>query len=134
MLRSKTHWDYDAAFIEACREDLTIDADWLQRHDGFVAEQNDTVVGFFGISHEDGTARVEHFFVARDAIGSGVGGVMWTEYLRLATLRGAHRIEIESEPFARPFYERMGAVQIGEIPSTVFAGRLLPLMEIKLVP
>ena len=27
-LRSKAHWGYDPAFLEACREDLTIDPAW----------------------------------------------------------------------------------------------------------
>ena len=28
-LRSKAHWGYDAAFIEACRDELSVDADRL---------------------------------------------------------------------------------------------------------
>jgi len=134
MLKSKAHWDYDADFIEACRADLTITPGWLRENAGFVAEREDTVVGFFGISIEGETAHVEHFFVERDAIGSGVGKVMWTEYLRQARLRKTRRIEIEAEPHAEAFYRHMGAVTIGECPSTVFAGRMLPLMEVTLTP
>jgi GNAT superfamily N-acetyltransferase len=132
MLNSKAHWDYDAEFIEACRADLTITPEWLQSNAGYVAERNGLVVGFFGISLAGDTAHVEHFFVAHEAIGSGVGALMWAEYLRQARSRGAVRIEIEAEPFAEPFYKRMGATTVGTAPSTVFAGRLLPLMELKL--
>ena len=132
MLQSKAHWDYDPEFIEACRDDLTITPDWLTVNTGFVAERGDAVVGFFGISVKEDTAYTEHFFVAREAIGSGVGGIMWAEYVRQAIIRGAQRIEIESEPYAEAFYQRMGAVTVGAAPSSVFPGRQLPLMELKL--
>ena len=130
MLRSKSHWDYEEDFIEACREDLTIDTDWLRRNMGFVAERDTIVVGFFGLSHKGNWARVEHFFVAKEAIGTGVGNAMWAEYVRQANSLDISIIEIESEPYAKPFYERMGARQTGEVPSTVFPGRMLPLMEV----
>jgi GNAT superfamily N-acetyltransferase len=130
MLRSKAHWDYDADFIEACRADLTITPEWLRINDGFVAERADAVIGFFGIVMENNTAHVEHFFIAREAIGSGAGKLMWAEFLRQAALRNAMRIEIEAEPHAEAFYRHMGAVTIGQCPSSVFAGRLLPLMEL----
>jgi len=132
MLQSKAHWDYDPEFIEACRNDLTITPDWLKVNHGFVAERGNVVVGFFGLGLEGHTAHVEHFFVAREAIGSGVGGLMWREYVRLAKDHGARCIEIESEPYAEAFYQRMGAVTVGSAPSTVFPGRQLPLMELKL--
>jgi hypothetical protein len=130
MLRSKSHWDYDADFIEACRQDLTITPDWLQLNSGFVAERAGMAIGFFGISMDGSTAHVEHFFVAIEAIGSGAGKLMWAEYLHQAALRDADRIEIEAEPYAEAFYHRMGAVTIGQCPSTVFPGRMLPLMEL----
>ena len=130
MLQSKAHWDYDADFIEACRADLTITPEWLRINDGFVAERADVVVGFFGIVMEKNTAHVEHFFIAREAIGNGVGKVMWREFLHQAALRKATRIEIEAEPHAEAFYHHMGAVTIGQCPSSVFAGRMLPLMEL----
>jgi GNAT superfamily N-acetyltransferase len=130
MLHSKAHWDYDADFIEACRADLTITPEWLRINDGFVAEREGIAAGFFGIIMEGNTAHVEHFFVAREAIGSGVGQLMWAEFLRQAALRKAMRIEIEAEPHAEAFYRHMGAVTIGQCPSTVFAGRMLPLMEL----
>ena len=132
MLQSKAHWDYDADFIEACREDLTITPDWLRLNAGYVAERAGEVVGFFGILMEDETAHVEHFFVARHAIGSGVGGLMWAEYIRQARQRGARRVEIQSEPKAEAFYQSVGAVTYGASPSTVFPGRMLPLMELTL--
>jgi len=132
MLRSKSHWDYDADFIEACRADLTITPAWLEINAGFVAEREGEVAGFFGISVEGGVAHVEHFFVALEAIGSGVGSLMWEQYVIEARARDAKRIEIESEPFAEAFYLSRGGVRIGETPSSVFPRRMLPLLSLNL--
>lgn len=134
MLRSKAHWDYDADFIEACRADLTITPEWLQKNDGFVVERDGKVLGFFGISLNGETAHVEHFFVAREAIGSGVGSLMWARFVEEAVKRLAKRIEVESEPFAEAFYVSRGARRIGWAPSSVFADRMLPLLELSLSP
>ncbi len=134
MLRSKAHWDYDADFIEACRADLTITPQWLQRYDGFVAERGSDVVGFFGIGMDGPTAKVSHFFVDLAAISTGVGGIMWARFVEEVRARGANRIEIESEPYAEPFYLSRGAKRIGGAPSSVFPGRILPLLELTLSP
>ncbi|MEI2821043.1 MAG: hypothetical protein V9E81_12860 [Marmoricola sp.] len=46
-LRSKGHWGYDEAFLEACRADLT----WQpgQMHTVTLAETSGEVVGFFSL-------------------------------------------------------------------------------------
>jgi len=134
MLRSKSHWDYDAVFIEACRADLTITPQWLREHDGYVAERNGDVLGFFGIAMNGGTAHVAHFFVALEAIGSGVGGEMWDRFIAEARAYEAGRIEIVSEPYAEAFYLSRGAQRIGAEPSSVFPGRMLPLLALNLSP
>ena len=39
---------------------------------------------------------------------------------------GATELYIEADPFAAAFYERMGAVRVGEVPSASIPGRVLP--------
>ena len=46
--------------------------------------------------------------------------------------RGAGRLTILADPNAAAFYERAGAVRIGEAPSDAAPGRLLPLYEVRL--
>jgi hypothetical protein len=48
----------------------------------------------------------------------------------LARERGGHELRIESDPYAEPFYERLGAVRVGETPAPV-AGveRCLPVLR-----
>ena len=43
-------------------------------------------------------------------------------------------LTILADPNAAGFYERNGAVRIGEAPSDAVPGRLLPLYELRLIP
>jgi hypothetical protein len=45
---------------------------------------------------------------------------------------GASALELDADPNAVGFYERMGARQVGETPSSVVPGRSLPRMRIDL--
>ena len=45
---------------------------------------------------------------------------------------GAGRLTILADPNAAAFYERAGAVRIGEAPSDAVSGRLLPPYEVRL--
>ena len=43
---------------------------------------------------------------------------------------GAAALEIDADPHAAGFYERMGAVRIGETPSSLIPGRSLPRLRL----
>ncbi len=49
-----------------------------------------------------------------------------------ARRRGAERLTILADPNAAGFYERSGAVRIGDAPSDAVPGRRLPLYELRL--
>lgn len=48
-LRSKAHWGYDVAFLEACRPLLTLTADYVATHPVYILEQDGAVAGFYGL-------------------------------------------------------------------------------------
>jgi hypothetical protein len=50
----------------------------------------------------------------------------------LARRRGAERLTILADPNTAGFYERSGAVRIGDAPSDAVRGRRLPLYELRL--
>jgi GNAT superfamily N-acetyltransferase len=62
----------------------------------------------------------------------GHGRRLWEHAARVARARGASALELDAEPNAIGFYERMGAVLIGTSPSPVDPGRQLPRMRIEL--
>ncbi len=77
-------------------------------------------------------ADLDKLFVAPEAMGKGVGRALMRWAMRTAQAAGATRLEIEADPDAAPFYERMGARVIGRVPSEAIAGRMLPHLRIDL--
>lgn len=124
---SKAHWGYDDAFMEACRAELTVTGADLETVRVRVAiDAGGEIVGFHGVDDRE----LRWCFVAPGAIGTGVGRELFADACAIARERGLTVLEIESDPFAAAFYERMGARRTGEAPSASVPGRALPRYEI----
>ncbi|MFR9726853.1 GNAT family N-acetyltransferase [Streptomyces sp. MS19] len=130
-LRSKAHWGYDEAFMAACREELTLTAGRTER--SAVAERADgALVGFTTVDGAPPQAVLGMMFVAPEAMGAGVGRLLFAHAVDTARASGCGRLVFDADPHAVGFYEAMGAVRIGETPSGSIPGRVLPLMEVRL--
>lgn len=125
-LRSKGHWGYDAAFLEACREDLTIEPDWCDGVRLVVAAEDGVLLGYARIAGGPPAGELDGLFVDPPAIGRGVGGLLLRHSLETAADLGIEILEIDSDPYAEPFYRHAGAVRTGTSPSTVDPTRSLP--------
>jgi GNAT superfamily N-acetyltransferase len=130
-VRAKSHWGYDENFLESARAELTIDAGTIRSSRIYVIEQDGEAIGFYGLVGEAPRGRLEWMFLEPDAIGHGLGRLMWTDAIERASAAGFTGLEIESDRFAEPFYLAMGAVRIGSTPSPV-DGAELPLLEVQL--
>jgi len=128
--RSKAHWGYDAAFMAAAAPELTISAELIATAAVHVAETDGEVRGVYVLSIEEGRPTLRDLWVDPAAMGTGVGTRLWRHMRGEARARGYAAVRIASDPHAEPFYLRMGARRVGVIPSTVLAGRSLPLLEI----
>lgn len=126
-LRAKAHWGYDAAFMEMCREELTITEAQVATGDVLVAEQDDGIVGTATLIDEGGgNGSIESMFVEPTMIGHGVGQRLMTVLMAKARAKGLRRLIADSDPNARGFYERQGFVYARDIPSASIPGRSLP--------
>lgn len=123
-MRSKAHWGYDAAFLAACRDELTVRAVDIPRID--VADLDGTAIGMVRLESE----RVEDLFVEPTSIGTGVGRVLFRHAVRRAAAEGMKRLRIDADPNAEGFYLAMGAHRTGESPSASIPGRMLPSLEL----
>jgi GNAT superfamily N-acetyltransferase len=122
---SKAHWGYDDAFMEACRDEVTIRPVDLERARLRVAVATETL-GFHGIEGDE----LEWLFVAPAATGRGIGAALFADALDIAHHAGVKTLRIDADPNASGFYERMGARRIGETPSASIPGRVLPVYAI----
>lgn len=131
-LISKAHWGYGAAFIEACRAELTLRPDDLAAGRYQVAERDGVVVGVAALSADGDRGQVELMFVAPEAMGEGIGRALMSWLIGEARAHRLAAIDIEADPGAVGFYEKMGARRVGEAPSGSIPGRMLPALVIDL--
>jgi GNAT superfamily N-acetyltransferase len=131
-LRSKAVHGYTAEFLEACREELTITPARLANEIILVAEQSGRRLGFVAVAVDREPAELMDLFVEPDERGSGVGSRLLETAIETARNAGATRLEIEADPHAEDWYHKRGAERIGEAPSGSIAGRMLPVLELRL--
>jgi ribosomal protein S18 acetylase RimI-like enzyme len=126
--RAKASHGYDAAFMEACRAELTVaPADFATRVFWAAEGSEGKVVGFAGLWRAvDGAAEVDPLYVEPTLQRGGLGRCLWAELEVHARETGVTRIVLDSDPHAVGFYERMGCRVIGEAPSGSIPGRMLP--------
>jgi GNAT superfamily N-acetyltransferase len=142
--RSKAYWGYDAAFMEACREELKVPADQVVARRAYVAvsrgsdadpaagEWRQRILGFGTVEGEPPAGELGMLFVDPPAIGRGVGSALISHLKAVASGLGFHRLTIAADPNAEPFYLAKGAVRIGGVPSGSILGRTLPLLALAL--
>lgn len=138
-LRSKAHWGYDADFMAACVDELTVTAEHIVAREIWLVEADpkSSLIACYelvsGVT-DDGAAEVRLFFVDPAAIGTGLGRKLWTHLEDRARIGGVTSLELDSDPFAMSFYEHMGCRVIGSSPSGSIPGRDLPRMRKWLKP
>ncbi len=129
--RSKGHWGYDPALLARFARDLEIRPADILAGGTWVLERNGTLLGFCRVLAGD-PAVLEDLWLDPPAIGLGRGRRLWEVAVSRARAGGASALELDADPNAVGFYERMGARQVGETPSSVVPGRSLPRMRIDL--
>lgn len=130
-LRSKGWWGYDEAFLEACREELSIregDLGELLR----VAEVEGKVAGLVQIERDGGDWFLAKLFVDPPFIGKGVGAALMRWAVGEVRARGAARLVIEADPGAADFYRHFGAAEDGIVASGSIPGRFIPRLVLDL--
>ncbi|WP_430791436.1 GNAT family N-acetyltransferase [Virgibacillus flavescens] len=128
-IKSKAYWDYDEKFINECKEDLTISTLYIQENYAYILEDEQGIIGFFAFEAGEHNS-LDFLYILPRFIGKGYGKVMWAKIIQKAKEFGMKTFTIDSDPHAKGYYEKMGAYQIAETPSTVYKDRLLPLMRV----
>lgn len=127
--RSKAHWGYDDAFMEACRDQLTLRTSDLENGEVWMLEGP---LATFQLVRDGDIAALETFFVDPSVIGQGLGRRCYMFGLYRARNLKCTKLAILSDPNAAPFYHAMGAKCIGSEPSGSLPGRFLPAFEVDL--
>lgn len=128
-MRSKAHWGYDDAFMDACREELSLSLTQLMSDNLRVLECDGEIVGTVEVVVDGDTAELYKLFVDPKSIGSGAGRILYDWATKRARRLNARFMLIDADPDACGFYQHMGAKIIGKVPSGSIAGRFLPLLR-----
>lgn len=129
IMHSKSYWGYDRPFLEAYRAHLLLSPQALEHDHVYCAEVGEAIAG---VSHlivvSDEEICLSHLFVEPVFIGQGIGALLWRHAVEQARRWSAKTLVFGADPHAQAFYERMGAVVVGEKHSTIFPGRKVPRM------
>lgn len=132
-LAAKRHWGYPERWIEIWTPQLTYDTDYFVQNESWVAEMDHGPVAFYTLLEKDDTAWLENLWVMPELIGKGIGKELFLHAVDLARRRGSTLLQLEADPNAAGFYEKMGMHKIGERHSEVDGQpRVLPIMEMVL--
>ncbi|GAA2069794.1 GNAT family N-acetyltransferase [Actinomadura alba] len=109
IMRSKAYWGYDEAFLAGYRDDLRLRRGEVVERRTVVAERNGLVLGVATLEGDPPDGELGLLFVEPDAMGGGVGRLLYRHVLEEAGRLGFTRVTIESDPNAEAFYLAMGA-------------------------
>jgi len=110
---AKRHWRYPETWMESWRQLLTIRPESIASHEIYSAVIDGQPVGFYGLRCVGSKLQLEHLWVWPAAMRGGVGRALFTHACERARALGFQSLEIESDPNAEGFYERMGARRAG---------------------
>ena len=132
-LSAKRHWGYPASWMEIWRPQLTFSPEYFDENESWVAEVNDQPIAFYTLRDKDKNAWIEDLWVLPEYMGQGVGKRLFLHALSRAREQGYRILQLEADPNAVGFYEKMGMSKIGERHSEVEGRpRILPIMELDL--
>lgn len=111
-LAAKRHWGYPDRWIASWKHLLTIEPGRIAEQQTYTAYIDGEPVGFYSLSPGPDTMFLEHLWVLPHAMQRGVGRALFFHAVQQARVLGFETLEIESDPNAAGFYERMGARRV----------------------
>jgi GNAT superfamily N-acetyltransferase len=131
-LRSKAHWGYGSDFMAAVAPHLKVTPEAIATGRTVVAELNGAILGVCQIEPGSTHGTLDLLFITPDAIGHGVGRILFNDACKRLKAAGETIMTILSDPDAEAAYIHMGARRVEMRPSDVFKGRELPWLEMVL--
>jgi GNAT superfamily N-acetyltransferase len=123
---AKGHWGYDPERVAGWAASM----DLGDRDETWVASVDDVVVAWAAVLPGPSVCILDDLWVEPSFIGRGIGSALFRHAVDRARRLGANWLQWDSEPNAVGFYEKLGAVQVGETLGSW--GRMLPVMQYEL--
>jgi GNAT superfamily N-acetyltransferase len=124
---AKGHWGYPDHLMTEWAQTSIITAESIAADVVFKARTESSVMGWYRLVPRSVTAILEDLWVLPAFMGKGIGRALFEHAVDQARRFGAQNIELDADPNAVPFYERLGCRVIGE--SLSEWGRIIPHMR-----
>lgn len=110
------HWSYSEEFMAWEPESITVGPEHISEMVTNVLEVDGEMIGFYVLRDQgdDGEMELSRMMVEPGEIGTGCGRRLWEHAVETARALGVRTLTIDADPNAEPFYQRMGAVTVGE--------------------
>ena len=114
---AKAHWGYPVDWFARWAPELTITPEYIQAHTVTVAVAGSHVVGVCALEQRPADWSLGHLWVRPEWHGCGIGRQLLLDALATAARIRPGIVEIEADPGAAGFYERLGARRTRERPA-----------------
>ena len=132
-ISSKAYWGYPAHWMEVWKPQLTLSSEYFEVNESWMAEVEGTPVGFYTVQDKNGNAWIENLWILPEYIGQDIGRQLFIHAVSRSRLKGHLILQLEADPNAQGFYEKMGMYRIGGRETEIEGQpRVLPIMEMKL--
>ena len=129
-ISAKRYWGYPEHWMKIWIPQLTFTPEYFAENESWVVVDGDRQIGFYTLQDKDGIAWIENLWVLPEYIGKGIGRQLFFHALEFAREHKYKTLQLEADPNAIGFYEKMGMRKIGERRSEVDGQpRVLPIME-----
>ncbi len=123
--QSEAFWGYNNTFLDTFDSTFNITSSFIRQNPVYLLREHAIPLAFWGLKPTGGRWELEYFYVAVQALGNGYGKCMWNHMTSWCQNHQTGPIQFVTSPQAAGFYEKMGAVQDGTVPSSI-DGRMIP--------
>lgn len=137
---AKRHWNYPEKYYDIWKDELTVTEQYIQKHIVYSAWEGGGIVGFYSIVENKADLWVgevfvqkgwwlEHIFILPTFHKQGIGTELINHAIQMCETLGIESLLIFSDPYAKGFYEKIGAKFLNMSKSSI-EGRELPVYEL----
>jgi GNAT superfamily N-acetyltransferase len=130
--KSKGYWGYSAEFMARWKAAFSLTPEECDSGLTGAVEHEGKLVGFYRLQGKAPQGKLLSLFVSPEHIGKGVGRMLFEQAKLQAQKVGMTSLIIESDPNAKDFYTRLGAVVTGTKKSVLWPGLELPVLTVSL--
>ena len=128
-LKSKSYWNYSEEQMDKWRPELTITSDYIVKNEVYKLIIDDQLIAYYAYFRVDKEkVKLDNMFINPEFIGRGYGKWLIDDFIKRVKRSGFTKIELDADPNAKEFYEKLGFLEVGKTRSSI-SNRFLPLME-----